>query len=204
MLHCNIAACHLKLRAWKTAAEAASRAVACLDDERARVVADHVVPSEDPVATTGGLETEPKGPPPPPPPPPLPSPSPSHSHSHSPPAPEQTQAANANADAEALRPIRIKALMRRAAARAELGGWQDLVGAQEDYAALLAVPGVREGDARLARRNAAALPARIKVAQESEMGEMWGKLKDVSGGRCRCRAVLRGASFGWFPRVSVC
>jgi tetratricopeptide (TPR) repeat protein len=50
--------------------------------------------------------------------------------------------------------IRCKALMRRARGRSEAGGWHNLAGAEEDCKALAA----------------------------KEMGEMWGKLKDLGNG----------------------
>lgn len=81
--------------------------------------------------------------------------------------------------------------MRRARAKSELGGWANLSGAEEDYKALAAMDNLSPADRRIVTSQLRALPARTKVAQEKEMGEMWGKLKDVSSpGRaqfyCRC------------------
>lgn len=76
--------------------------------------------------------------------------------------------------------IRAKALMRRAKARSESGGWQDLVGAEEDYKALERMDNIGQADRKIVKDQLRALPARTKAAQEKETAEMWGKLKDVS------------------------
>lgn len=78
--------------------------------------------------------------------------------------------------------IRYKALMRRARARSEEGGWSNLAGAEEDYKALAAMPAgvVTPGDRKIVTAQLRSLPARVKEAQERETAEMWGKLKDVS------------------------
>lgn len=80
--------------------------------------------------------------------------------------------------------IRTKALLRRARARSEEGGWQNLVGAEEDYRALSELPpgSLILGDARTVRTQLRLLPARAKAAQEQEMGEMWGKLRTLGDG----------------------
>lgn len=76
--------------------------------------------------------------------------------------------------------IRAKALMRRARAKSELGGWANLSGAEEDYKTLSAMSNLSPADKKIVASQLGALPSKIKVAQEQEMGEMWGKLKDVS------------------------
>ncbi|POR34726.1 Tetratricopeptide repeat protein 1 [Tolypocladium paradoxum] len=85
------------------------------------------------------------------------------------------------ARADVLR-IRTKALLRRARARSEAGGWQNLAGAEEDYRALAGMPGLGPADARTVRAQLQALPPRTKAAQEAEMGEMWGKLRHLGDG----------------------
>lgn len=72
--------------------------------------------------------------------------------------------------------------MRRARARSEAGGWQNLAGAEEDYRALAATPGLAAADMRIVRAQLRDLPPRTKAAQEHEMGEMWGKLKTLGNG----------------------
>lgn len=78
--------------------------------------------------------------------------------------------------------IRTKALLRRARARSEAGGWQNLAGAEEDYKLLSDTPGLGPADLREVRRQLVALPPRTKAAQESEMSEMWGKLRTLGDG----------------------
>jgi hypothetical protein len=93
--------------------------------------------------------------------------------------------------------IRIKALMRRAKARSELGGWSTLQGAEEgkqtspqslfilridifaDYKKLIQMPNLPAADLIIVQRQLKDLPPRTKAAQEVEMGEMMGKLKEV-------------------------
>lgn len=75
--------------------------------------------------------------------------------------------------------IRAKALMRRARARSEEGGWSNLAGAEEDYKALSGMANLGPADRRVVQAQLRALPPRTKAAQEKEMGEMWGKLKEV-------------------------
>lgn len=98
-----------------------------------------------------------------------------------PPPPSEAEAARATLLADVQR-IRCKSLMRRARARSEAGGWQNLAGAEEDYKALSVVPGLSPADARIVRTQLRDLPARTKAAQDKEMGEMWGKLKDLGNG----------------------
>ena len=76
--------------------------------------------------------------------------------------------------------IRAKALMRRARARSELGGWSNLASGEEDYKLLSTMTNLSPADRKIVQAQLRILPPRIKEAQEKEMGEMWGKLKDVS------------------------
>ncbi|KAI9745646.1 MAG: hypothetical protein M1818_001180 [Claussenomyces sp. TS43310] len=78
--------------------------------------------------------------------------------------------------------IRTKALLRRAKARSELGGWSMLQGAEEDYKLLSTVPNLSASDRQLVQRQLLLLPPRTKAAQETEMGEMMGKLKQLGNG----------------------
>lgn len=84
--------------------------------------------------------------------------------------------------------IRYKALMRRARARSEAGGWSNLSGAEEDYKRLSKMDNVTPGDRKIVSAQLRALPARTKEAQERETAEMWGKLKDVS---CSSQSLKR-------------
>ena len=76
--------------------------------------------------------------------------------------------------------IRAKALMRRARAKSELGGWSNLARAEEDYKLLSTMTNLSPADRRIVQTQLRVLPPRTKAAQEQEMSEMWGKLKDVS------------------------
>ncbi|KAF5127873.1 Tetratricopeptide repeat protein 1 [Metarhizium anisopliae] len=81
-----------------------------------------------------------------------------------------------------IRRIRTKALLRRARARSEAGGWQHLAGAEEDYKTLSTMPGLGAADLRTVQSQLKTLPPRTKAAQEKEMSEMWGKLKTLGDG----------------------
>jgi hypothetical protein len=77
--------------------------------------------------------------------------------------------------------IRAKALMRRAKAKSQIGGWASLQGAAEDYQSLAAMENLPASDQRIVQRALLELPDRIKEAREKEMAEMMSKLKGVSG-----------------------
>jgi hypothetical protein len=76
--------------------------------------------------------------------------------------------------------IQAKSLLRRARARAELGGWANLQGAEEDYKEVVKLGNIPPQDEKTVRAALRRLPAQINEAKEKEMGEMMGKLKDVS------------------------
>ena len=76
--------------------------------------------------------------------------------------------------------IRAKALMRRARARSEAGGWSNLSGAEEDYKILAGLTNLSPADRKIVQTQLRLLPPRTKAAQEKETAEMWSKLKDVS------------------------
>ncbi|KAL2820903.1 hypothetical protein BDW59DRAFT_150492 [Aspergillus cavernicola] len=78
--------------------------------------------------------------------------------------------------------IRAKALMRRARAKVELGGWGNLQGAEEDYKTLAAMDNLSADDKRIVQRGLRELPERINKARENEMADMMGKLKDLGNG----------------------
>lgn len=60
--------------------------------------------------------------------------------------------------------------------RIERGSSADIA---SDYKALSQVPNLTAADRKLVQRQLQELPPRIKEAQEKEMGEMMGKLKQV-------------------------
>lgn len=170
VLHSNASACHLKLEDWKEAIASATRSLDALDvlgrdlakeeqeeEERERTRQDNKDDVVEEEIVSAGAATA------------APAPAPSS------PADE----ARARKQADVAR-IRYKALMRRARARSEAGGWSDLAGAEEDYKTLSKMDNVGAGDRRIVAAQLRALPPRVKAAQERETAEMWGKLKEVS------------------------
>jgi hypothetical protein len=78
--------------------------------------------------------------------------------------------------------LRAKALLRRAKARQETGGWASLQGADEDYKVLAAMPNLTPLDRRTVQDALRTLPPRLEEAKQKEMGEMMGKLKQLGNG----------------------
>lgn len=177
VLRSNMAACYIKLGDWKEANRRATEALEALDKEVKRIekekanpkkeeptnesaVADDDESAEEEIISEGAKNAAR------PPPPKDPTP---------PPAPVGPT------DQEILR-LRSKILLRRGRARSELGGWANLSGAEEDYKTLSAMPkGTLSGaDLQLVKKQLKDLPSRTNEAKEAEMGDMMGKLKDVS------------------------
>ncbi|ETS73630.1 hypothetical protein PFICI_14576 [Pestalotiopsis fici W106-1] len=166
VLQSNIAACHLKLEQWKEAVSSSSKALDGLEKIEkadAAAAADPQVKDEDEdveeeIVSTGAQKS----------------------------APAQGQESDAEVAArkrkEDILRIRAKALMRRARAKSELGGWANLSGAEEDYKALSAMDNLSPADRKIVASQLRSLPPRSKAAQEKEMAEMWGKLKDLGNG----------------------
>ena len=78
--------------------------------------------------------------------------------------------------------IRSKALMRRAKAKSEQGGWANLQNAEDDYKALSQLPTLPPQDQKIVQAALRSLPPRIDAAKEKEMGDMMGKLKELGNG----------------------
>ncbi|KAI8631921.1 hypothetical protein F5Y19DRAFT_380412 [Xylariaceae sp. FL1651] len=170
VLKSNIAACHLKLEQYKEAVKSATEALDGLnrlekaDAKSAQEQGEEVrnAPDEDEVEEeiiSSGAQKS---------------------------APAIKQESEAEEAArkrqEDILRIRAKALMRRARARTELGGWSNLSGAEEDYKILSTMRNLTDADGRVVRAQLRTLPPRVKAAQEKEMGEMWGKLKELGNG----------------------
>ncbi|KAL3418468.1 tetratricopeptide repeat protein 1 [Phlyctema vagabunda] len=155
VLKSNVAACHLKLEDWKEAVNAATAALDGLDRLQGKGGEEVKVETEEEEAD------------------------------------EEIVSAGA-AKVEDLSPkgqrekdidrIRAKALMRRARARSEQGGWGALQGAEEDYKVLDKMDFLSAADRKIVRQQLLQLPPRTKAAQEKEMGEMMGKLKQLGNG----------------------
>lgn len=177
MIQSNISACHLQIEQWTEAIKAATDAI----DSLAKVeTEEQLVPKDEPKDTESDskdektndnkdeddVEEE------------IVSSGAERAAPMPPPEPTPEQAALENRRADILR-IRTKALLRRARARSEAGGWSNLAGAEEDYRTLSQMPGLTPADQRTVRSQLKALPPRTKAAQEAEMSEMWGKLRGL-------------------------
>lgn len=171
VLKSNVSACYLKLQEWKNANTAATAALEKLGKletqlaEEEKAAADAKAKEEeeieDEIISPGA---EKAGPPVP--------------------ADEKEDPAQVARDKkrEDIKRIRYKALIRRARARSEEGGWTNLAGAEEDYKLLSKMDNVSPGDRKLVQQQLKALPARVNEAKEKETAEMWGKLKDLGNG----------------------
>ncbi|QPH05347.1 hypothetical protein C2857_003088 [Epichloe festucae Fl1] len=192
VIQSNMAACHLQLEQWKDAIKVATKALdgiaalqknddgpelAGTDDEGKQDISEGQKSSSAPqvekaddevdeeIVSSGATRAAP-----------APAPAPSSSESDTTKSVAETRKADVHR-------IRTKALLRRARARSEAGGWQNLAGAEEDYKLLSDTPGLLgPADLREVRRQLVALPPRTKAAQESEMSEMWGKLRTLGDG----------------------
>lgn len=155
-----MAACYLKLEDWKAAVDAATASLDRLDK---------MLPSEPKEPTTKKADTE--------------TTDAVVEITGDDEATEQEELTRLKKEderkADILR-IRAKALMRRARAKSLLGGWGNLQGAEEDYKVLAAMENLPADERRIVQKALRELPARIGQAREKEMGEMMGKLKDVS------------------------
>ncbi|KAG7288181.1 hypothetical protein NEMBOFW57_007706 [Staphylotrichum longicolle] len=174
VLRSNIAACHLKLEEWKEAVSNATSALDGLDrleqqeTEKAKTEAEaetakaaEADEAEEEIISAGAAKAGP-------------------AVSTNPDA-DAIEAARQKREDDITR-IRAKALMRRARARSELGGWSNLEGAIEDYKRLAAMSNLTATDAKIVQAQLRVLPARAKAAQEKETAEMWAKLKDLGNG----------------------
>ncbi|KAI4103357.1 MAG: hypothetical protein LQ339_004279 [Xanthoria mediterranea] len=197
VLKSNIAACHLKLSDWNAAVEEATKSLEALDrletppasksddddDDGVGVGGSDGAPFRTPGNNGNGLDK--------------------HLH-HAAAAPNTDHddggvvelADDEENEAEALQKIekddrrkddikriRTKALMRRARAKSEQGGWGNLQGALEDYQTLSPLSSsLAPSDAKIVNTALQSLPARVAAAKEKEMGEMMGKLKNLGNG----------------------
>ncbi|KAI1373283.1 hypothetical protein F4677DRAFT_226618 [Hypoxylon crocopeplum] len=170
VLKSNIAACHLKLEQWKEAIKAATDSIDGLgrlekaeasqkrseeEQQKKYTEQDEV---EEEIVSSGAQKSAPA-------------------------AKEETlaEAVRRKQQDDILR-IRAKALMRRARAKSELGGWSNLASAEEDYKILSTMENLSVADRKIVQTQLRTLPPRTKAAQEKEMSEMWGKLKDLGNG----------------------
>lgn len=161
MLRSNIAACYLKLQDWKSAVDAATASIECLErciPKRKDGDTDSSTKSAGNDGQHGVIELA-AG------------------------EDEKTQLERLDREDSRRRDvqrIRAKALLRRARARTELDGWANLQGAEEDYKELSTMDNLPAQDRKFVQKALRELPPRIHVAREKEMAEMMGKLKEVS------------------------
>jgi tetratricopeptide (TPR) repeat protein len=176
VLRSNIAACHLKLEEWKEAVSNATTALDGLDrleqqekekeKDQAQVDEPNIAKTDDPddaeeeIISAGAAKAGP---------------------ALTNPDDESKEVARQKRQDDIAR-IRAKALMRRARARSELGGWSNLEGAVEDYKRLAGMANLAPADKKVVQAQLRALPPRAKAAQEKETAEMWSKLKDLGNG----------------------
>lgn len=172
LLQTNIAACYLKLSEWKNAITATTDSLDKLDkldaDIALEVEATEHVSNDKSQNLSADIEHGILNP----------GASPAASTSLSPLEDDPAAPARAQRQSDSKR-IRYKALMRRARARSELAGWQNLEGAQADYTALQSMDNLTRDDRRLVAAQLAALPTRIKEAKDKEVAQMWDQLKQV-------------------------
>lgn len=174
VLRSNISACHLKLEDWKAAVDSATACIECLDrvippptaeedanGSKRKTPAVDSRNEEAAVVEISGDDEE----------------------------AEQAELKRLQKNDERKRDverIRAKALMRRAKAKSQQGGWGNLQGAEEDYKVLAAMEKLPPDDKHIVQKALRELPARINQAKEKETAEMMGKLKDVSLRLCFC------------------
>lgn len=161
VLKSNIAACYLKLQKWKEATISASTALEKLqnlmesiDKEQEEVVDGKIVIGED-------------------------EPDETIISAGAATAQDTSDAGNRKSNIER---IKTKALLRRAKANCEIGSWSALQGAQEDYNALSKMTNLSPVDRRFVQKQLTQLPSQTKAAQDKEIGDLMGQLKNIGNG----------------------
>jgi tetratricopeptide (TPR) repeat protein len=157
VLRSNIAACHLRLEEWKQAVESATQALEALD----RI--DPPAPKEGgkEEAAGGGAIAE---------------------------VDDTTELyldalARTGHTINDVHKLRTKALLRRAKARHQVGGWSSLQGSLEDYQALSKPPHQLSSlDQKAVQAALRKLPGQLDEAKNTEMADMMGKLKQLGNG----------------------
>jgi len=173
VLRANIAACHVKLQEWKAAVESATQALEGLEALDPTVSAprsgergdgdqgaEGKARGKEGKADGGGMVEE---------------------------VDDETAAKiealeKSGHTTDEVRKIRTKALLRRARARSELGGWSALQGADEDYKTLDATANLSSLDRQTVQRALRELGPRLEQARKTEMADMMGKLKQLGNG----------------------
>ena len=163
VLRANISACHLKLSEWKEAVESATKALDALDRLDPPPAKEAGENGRGDAVGGGGVS-------------------------------EIDDATEILLEAltrtgrgiNDVHKLRTKALLRRAKARHQVGGWASLQGALEDYQALAKPPHQLSGLDRTAVQAAMrVLPGELNQAKDREMAEMMGSLKKLGNGILR-------------------
>lgn len=158
VLRSNISACHIKLEEWKEAVESATKALDALD--RIDPPPTNEAGENGRGETTGGVSE----------------------------IDDSTEIllealSRTGRSINDVHKLRTKALLRRAKARHEVGGWASLQGALEDYQVLSKPPHQLSSLDRSAVQTAMkTLPQELNVAKDKEMAEMMGNLKKLGNG----------------------
>ncbi|KAF9696023.1 hypothetical protein EKO04_006100 [Ascochyta lentis] len=158
ILRSNISACHIKLEEWKQAVESATKALDALD---------RIDPPPQKEAAENGRGDVVGG------------------------VSEIDDSTEVLLDAltrtghgiNDVHKLRTKALLRRAKARHEVGGWASLQGSLEDYQALSKPPHQLSSlDQKAVQAAMRTLPTELNTAKDTEMADMMGKLKQLGNG----------------------
>lgn len=172
VLHSNIAACHIKLAEWKEAVESATKALDALDMLDPPTPANNLNDGEEkgqkskesPGNTgAGGIITE---------------------------VDDSTETylealQRTGRTIHDVHKLRTKALLRRAKARHQVGGWASLQSSLEDYQSLSRPPHhhqLSSLDRSAVQAALRTLPAEIEQVRTQEMADMMGKLKQLGNG----------------------
>jgi len=171
VLHSNVAACHLKLEEWKEATASATSALGSLDKLEREIKEKDETEKAKKQEEEDAVELE------------IVSPGAKIAGPAIQDSTDDEAETARRKRAEDIARIRAKALMRRARARSELGGWTNLEGALGDYKKLADMAtNLGAADKKIVQAQLRTLPPRVKEAQETETAEMWGKLKDLGNG----------------------
>ncbi|EMD91593.1 hypothetical protein COCC4DRAFT_30421 [Bipolaris maydis ATCC 48331] len=161
VLRSNIAACHLKLEEWKQAVESATKALEALNRIDPPPAPKETGKDGEKEVTGGGAVQE---------------------------IDDTTEVyldalTRTNHTIDDVHKLRTKALLRRAKARHEFGGWASLQGSLEDYQALLKPPHrLSSLDQKAVQAALRTLPAQLEETKNKEMADMMGKLKQLGNG----------------------
>jgi tetratricopeptide (TPR) repeat protein len=159
ILRSNIAACHIKLAEWKQAVESATKALESLDrlDPPPPAAKDDREEGNNGGGTIAEID-------------------------------DTTEIlldalTRTSHTLNDVHKLRTKALLRRAKARHEVGGWASLQGALEDYQAVSKPPNQLSSlDMKAVIAAMKKLPSELEEAKNSEMADMMGKLKQLGNG----------------------